>query len=287
MVGAGHLGALRRLVPVPVLSVGYTAAATVLLLAAAGAFLTAAALAFHGPAAVEVARGLDLDLLGGTLSLVLLALIGPNIALLGSAYLLGPGFALGTGTSVSPAAVDLGPVPALPVLAAIPGDGPAPGWTSLLLGVPALLAVAAAFLTARALPTTSWRDGALRGLGGGAAGAVLLTLVVSWAGGGIGSGRMADLGAPLGPVLVWALGSFGLGGLVGGLVGTWWARRHELAEAESGPLPSWRVHRAAREPVVSIYGAPRLSERLRDRLAGRRPERPGDQEHTVTIRRTD
>ncbi len=275
VVGTGHLGALRRMVPVPALSVAYTAVGAVLLLVAAGAVLTAVSLGFHGPAAVEVADRLDLDLLGGVMSLLLLALIGPNVALLGSAYLVGPGFALGTGTVVSPAEVDLGPVPALPVLAAVPADGAAPGWVSVLLAVPALLALAAAFLTARALPTTSWRDGALRGLGGGAAGAVLLTLVISWAGGDIGSGRMADLGAPLGAVLVWSLGSFALGGLVGGLAGTWWARRHELAEAEPGELPSWRP-RDRRDPVVSIYGAPRLTERLRDRLLGRRTPHPSE-----------
>jgi len=124
--------------------------------------------------------------------------------------------------------------------------------------------------------------------------------VLSWAGGGIGSGRMADLGAPLGPVLLWSLGSFALGGLVGGLVGTWWTRRHELAEAEPGVLPSWRG-RARRDPVVSIYGAPRLGERLKVRLSGRRSvpaqrsepdtdpdsetgdDRLDDEEHTVTV----
>ena len=64
--------------------------------------------------------------------------------------------------------------------------------------------------------------------------------------------------------------------------------------AESGSLPSWRG-RARRDPVVSIYGAPRLTERLKDRLAGRRTEHPsaavpaqrdepdGDVEHTVAV----
>jgi len=141
VVGAGHLGHVRRLVPVPALSVAYAAVAAVLLVAAAGAFLTAVSLAVHGSAAAEVVEQLDLDLLGGGLSLLLLVLISPNVALLGGAYLVGPGFALGTGTVVSPAEVDLGPVPALPVLAAIPGDGPAPGWVSVLLTVPALVAV--------------------------------------------------------------------------------------------------------------------------------------------------
>ena len=283
VVGAGHLGHVRRLVPVPALSVAYAAVAAVLLVAAAGAFLTAVSLAVHGSAAAEVVEQLDLDLLGGGLSLLLLVLISPNVALLGGAYLVGPGFALGTGTVVSPAEVDLGPVPALPVLAAIPGDGPAPGWVSVLLTVPALVAVVAAVLAGRALPTTSWRDGALRGLGGGIGGAVLLTLATSWAGGAIGSGRMAELGAPVGALLLWSTGSLGLGGLVGGLGATWWARRLELDTADSGPRPSLRHslrrslgrRTAKKPPVVSIYGTPRLSQRLRDRLAGRRPDGPG------------
>ena len=65
----------------------------------------------------------------------------------GGVYLVGPGFALGTGTVVSPAEVDLGPVPALPVLAAIPADGPAPGWVS-----PARRAAAARRSSARPWP---------------------------------------------------------------------------------------------------------------------------------------
>ncbi|MGC5276343.1 DUF6350 family protein, partial [Escherichia coli] len=35
-------------------------------------------------------------------------------------YTTGAGFALGTGTTVAPQAVELGPVPALPVLGALP-----------------------------------------------------------------------------------------------------------------------------------------------------------------------
>ena len=65
-----------------------------------------------------------------------MALVAPNLALLGSAYLLGPGFAFGTGTTVSPTAVSLGAVPAFPVLAALPNEGPTPGWLVVLMGVP-------------------------------------------------------------------------------------------------------------------------------------------------------
>ena len=69
------------------------------------------------------------------MSLLLLAAILPNVVLLASTYLLGPGFAVGSGTVVSPAEVSLGPVPSVPVLAALPDDGWAPGWTIALLAV--------------------------------------------------------------------------------------------------------------------------------------------------------
>ena len=42
----------------------------------------------------------------------------------------GPGFAVGTGTGVSPSGVVLGPLPAYPPFAALPAPGDAPGWAS-------------------------------------------------------------------------------------------------------------------------------------------------------------
>ncbi len=142
--GAGLAGELRRLVPVPALSVAYGAVVTVLTMTALGALLAAVGLAAHWTAAVRVVDHLHLDVTGALLSLALLVGIAPNVALLAATYLLGPGFAVGTGTVVSPAEVHLGPVPSVPVLAALPDDGWAPGWTIALLAVPVLAAVVAA-----------------------------------------------------------------------------------------------------------------------------------------------
>ena len=41
-----------------------------------------------------------------------------------------------------------------------------------------------------------------------------------------GPGRMADIGADPLPTLVAATVAMGIGGLVGGVVTTWWVRRH-------------------------------------------------------------
>ena len=57
----------------------------------------------------------------GAIALYLLCLVLiPNGALWGAAYAAGPGFAVGTGTAVAPTGVQLGGVPALPLLAALP-----------------------------------------------------------------------------------------------------------------------------------------------------------------------
>lgn len=229
--GAGLAGDLRARLPLHVLSVGYAATATTVLLLAAGLGLAAVGLAVHGSAAANIVETLGLDLTGGLLSFLLLLALVPNIALLGAAYLLGPGFAMGVGTVVSPGEVALGPLPALPVLAALPSDGWTPAWAAAFLAVPVAAAAGAAWWTGRVLPQRSWQVGAARGLGAGVAAAVVLAVVGSWAGGAVGAGRMAQLGPSAGAVLVAGVTALGLGGLIGGLLATWWTRRHDVDEA--------------------------------------------------------
>lgn len=254
--GSGRAGELRRLVPVPALSVGYCAVVTVLALCVAGALLTAVSLAFHWTAAVAVVDHLRLDVTGGLLSLVLLLAIAPNVVLLAASYLLGSGFAFGTGTVVSPAEVRLGPVPSVPVLAALPSDGWAPGWAMALIAVPVLLAALAAFLVGRTLPTSSYQSAAGRGLGGGVVAGVVLTVAASSAGGAIGSGRMADIGVSFGETLMAAVVSLGVGAALGALPATWWTRRHEVPDARHPePLRTPPPTRPLAGPVVRSAGS--------------------------------
>ena len=84
----------------------------------------------------------------------------PNAALFAGSYLLGPGFAVGTATIASPTAVVLGPVPAFPLLAALPDDGAPSSWMALLLLVPPVVAAYAAARAHRLYPTTRWEEGA-------------------------------------------------------------------------------------------------------------------------------
>ena len=72
------------------------------------------ALALPGGAAAEMLGSYRAGVLGQAGITVLCLVYLPNLAVWGAAYLLGPGFAVGDGTVVSPGEVLLGPVPALP-----------------------------------------------------------------------------------------------------------------------------------------------------------------------------
>jgi uncharacterized protein DUF6350 len=187
-------------------------------LLAAGAGTAGIALALAGGDAATMLASFGAGVAGqaGITAICLVYL--PNLAVWGAAYLLGPGFAVGDGTVVSPGDVLLGPVPGLPVLAGLP-NAPLTGVGPVLLGLPLLAGLAAGFLLARRRP------GGWAGLLGAAAlagpiGGLGLQLLSTAARGGIGSGRMAVLGA-----YDWRVGLFAAGvTTVGALAGAVAAR---------------------------------------------------------------
>lgn len=224
-VGSGRLAEWLDRAPEWTVDVATGAVAGVLWLVAAGAVLVAVSLLLSFNEAATVLSGLHLSV-GAALSYtVVMALFAPNAALFGTAYLVGPGFAFGTGTTVSPTAVSLGVVPAFPVLAALPDEGPKPGWLVALLAVPALAAAVAIARTLRRHEPIAHDLAALRGAAAGFGAGVLVTVLVALAGGPLGTGRMADIGAPVTQVLVFATGLMSVGGLLGAVVQNWWRRR--------------------------------------------------------------
>jgi hypothetical protein len=223
--GAQDVVDWRAHVPETVRAIAAGAIATVLLLVVASSVLLASSLLLHLGTAANVLSRLHADVSGGLLYTALVAMVAPNAVLLSGAYLLGPGFAVGTGTIVSPASVVLGPVPAFPLLAALPTTGTPPDWLAGLVAAPVVAAVVGAVLMLRRHPVLSYEAGAGRGLGSGIAAGVLTTALVGLAGGAAGPGRMADIGAPLLDTLISATVAMGLGGLVAGVAATVWARR--------------------------------------------------------------
>jgi hypothetical protein len=109
------------------------------------------------------------------------------------AYLLGPGFALGESTLVSPFVTSFGELPALPWFAAAPQS--ASNWYLMFLLVPVLAGAATAGVLgstlARQNPIKWWREAML---------SVLVVAVVMWAlgwltRGSLGEGRLLDFGS--------------------------------------------------------------------------------------------
>jgi hypothetical protein len=168
---------------------------------------------------------LRLDAGESALFILAAVLVVPNAVLFSGSYLLGPGFAVGTGTIVSPTVVALGPLPMFPLLAALPDGDPASAWTPYLMVLPPLIAGVAAARAQRRHPTLRWEEGGLRGCTGGVFAGVLLGLLATMAGGAVGPGRMQTVEPFVSDVLVHAITTFGIGGLFGGLAMTWWQRR--------------------------------------------------------------
>ena len=217
--------AWRHRVPESLRACALGAVSATLLLVAAGSVLATVALLVDFDTAANVLSRLHADVAGGLLYTVVVAAVAPNAALLSSSYLLGPGFSVGAGTLVSPAAVTLGPVPAFPLLAALPSPGTPPAWLDALVVAPVAAAVLATVLVLRRHPALTYDVGLLRGAGSGVLGGLLLTGLVALAGGAVGPGRMSDIGAPLLDTLVAATVAMGVGGLFTGVAVTWWARR--------------------------------------------------------------
>ncbi|QIX25853.1 hypothetical protein ncot_04010 [Nocardioides sp. JQ2195] len=188
------------------------------------------ALALDLGAAMNVMSQLHLDTGDGIMFVLLTLVVVPNAVIFSGCYLLGPGFMVGTHTLVSPSVVAIGAVPMFPLLAALPDSGPTPAWVPALLALPVLCGVVGAFLSQRRNPTVAWDEGALRGLVGGALAGIGFGLLAAVSGGAVGPGRMREVGPQAGEVLWHGIVSFGMGGLVGGLIATWWIRRSMLVE---------------------------------------------------------
>ena len=201
---------------------------------AVSALLFAVALVTHFGTAVNVMSRLHTDAGETTVYTALTATLVPNAVAFSASYLLGPGFAVGVGTLVSPSVVSVGALPMFPLFAALPGSGPAPAWTSYLLAVPPLVAAVAVAWAQRRTPTLRWDRGALRGCAAGVMAGVLLAVLAGVAGGAVGPGRMRAVGPFAFDVLVHAITAFGVGGLVGGLVMTAWQRRAARRSASAG-----------------------------------------------------
>jgi hypothetical protein len=159
---------------------------------AVGTVLLAASAVSHSGRISAVAEALHPDPIGTGLLAMAGAAFAPNLAVWAAAFALGPGFAVGAGTSVAPGGVDLGIVPALPALAALPASMPGPLAWIVLVG-PALVGVLTGVTVHRRSPAglgVAVRNAVVAMVLAAAAMAAMAVL----AGGSVGTGRLAVVG---------------------------------------------------------------------------------------------
>ena len=212
-----------------------TGTVAALLVLGAGAAVAGVALAVSGGPASATLASYHTGVLGQAGVTLLCLAFAPNLATWAAAYLIGPGFALGSGTTVSAATVKLGALPAVPVLAALP-DQAVSGVAPLLLGLPMAGGMAAGWLLVRrrsretatglgrgAAPDSTepdrpkvpgWGPLMAAALLAGPVAGVLLG-AVSWASGGpLGSDRLAVAGPVGWTVVPVAAGVVAFGALI-------------------------------------------------------------------------
>lgn len=193
------------------------AAATFALVAVASVVL-AVLLLVNYARIISLYEGLHTEILGGaSLTIAQLAFL-PNVIIWCASWLVGPGVAIGVGSTVSPLATQLGPVPALPILGVLPEGDLAWGFLGLL--VPVIAGFLAALVVqphlARALGgEPAIRSTILTGLGIGVVGGLLLGLLAWFSTGAAGPGRLSDVGPD--PLAVGALAAveFGVAAIIG------------------------------------------------------------------------
>ncbi|MGH8866598.1 MAG: cell division protein PerM, partial [Actinomycetes bacterium] len=187
----------RRALPVWVRAQGRGVAGALGVLVGAGSLVVAVSLALQIETAGQLWRALQPGLVGGVLLLVLCVALLPNLVMWSVGFVVGPGFAVGTGSSVSPFGVDVGPVPAFPLLAVLPPPGVLPSWAPVVLVAPVAAGIVAGLLAERSAPSRHRHGALLRALAVGAWTGLVVALLAYVAGGPLGGGDLAVLGSPV------------------------------------------------------------------------------------------
>lgn len=126
----------------------------------------------------------------GTIFLTIAQLLFlPNLLVWAVAHISGTGFAVGSGTSFSSLGVVSAPLPALPILGALPSPGTGLPW---LIAIPSFIGLTVGLWRATKLRTLAQLAG--YGTGVSAAFLIVAALLGAVSSGGIGPGRMAVMG---------------------------------------------------------------------------------------------
>lgn len=185
---------------------------------AAGAAVLLTGLVVHLDRVDTLIDGLGPGVAGGIALLMIQFAFAPNVIVWSGSYALGSGFSLGTGSVVALTGTDLGILPGIPMLGAVPANGPGGPAQLCWLGAGVIAGAVAAWIVVRSRPAARFDETSLvGGLAGVLSGAVFAGL--AWAASGdLGTLRLADLGPRLVPLLVMGVTTMGLAGMITGLL---------------------------------------------------------------------
>lgn len=248
--GVRHRWLARLPRPWPAVVRGTLASIGVLLLV--GLIVLVAAVINHWDRVNELTLALEAGPAGTVLLWVLQAAFLPNAVLWSTSWVLGAGFAFGADSLVSPAVTDLGLLPAIPILGALPSEGAGavhPLWW-LLGGV--LGGAVAAIWAVRQRPSARFDETAVVGGLAGLLAAVGFVALAALSGGDLGSEHLAGVGPRLLELLVMAVGVLGISGVVTGLVIGLWRLRGTLRRRAADRATAQSDADGVLDPLVSI-----------------------------------
>ncbi|MGC5013712.1 DUF6350 family protein [Streptosporangium sp. DT93] len=218
----GPWRSMLRLLPERLRSVvvGTSAALTIMLVA--GAVLVAGATVANFGQVRELSDILAPGFVGGLLLLLVQALYLFNAVVWAMAYIAGPGFAVGTGTLVAPTGVQLGTVPSLPILGALPDAGPTPAWVMAVVAVPFVAGAVAGVLVVRISPSSSYEGAPLWGLACGVVTGAASGLLAALSGGSLGGARLSTVGPAAWEVMLSVTLEVGVAAGIAAGLANWW-----------------------------------------------------------------
>ncbi|PTT62003.1 cell division protein PerM [Arthrobacter sp. HMWF013] len=197
----------------------------------------------HWNLVIAVYEALDAGAVGG--AALTIAQLGylPNLAVFALAWVSGSGFAMGVGSQVGPLGTAVGPLPSIPVFAAIPSGPLDYGFVALVVPVLAGILAGWWFLREGENHFDEWLSIKLRfrwftasastlalGLLIGAVSGLLAAGLAWLARGSAGLGRLTSIGPdPLWTGL-WIAAEVGIGVVIGYAAGPWLERRQQVEE---------------------------------------------------------
>ena len=231
---------------------------TVAICLAGGSAALAVALLVHASNVVHLHQQIGATGWGGVCLILLQLAWLPTMALWGTSWTVGPGFALGTETFVSPLGTHLGIVPALPVLGALPSNGPLSPAACAWFAVPVVAGIVGGILVMKSLPEAGFEIGAGIGALSGLLSGLVLAILGLLSRGCLGDGRLSEVGTIMPAMAGCAVGILTL---VTMLCGFAVGMTRQLQSEES------RQGRAERREAHKEAHAAKSEERARSRAA--------------------